>query len=132
MEDRRNFLKKLGLLTIFPFLNKSADAGIKKEILLTEFYIAGFKYYDGVKIVNQLKSGDELILRQEKSNEYDVFAIEIYTKNGIKLGYIPEYANEIPFNLLDGKVEIKCRIKDVQPSADTWEMVYCSLQQLIY
>jgi hypothetical protein len=63
-----------------------------KERHLLSCGIAGFTYYDGVDVYNDLKIGTELILEAEPSNRYDADAVAIYYKT-TKLGYIPKDEN---------------------------------------
>ncbi len=58
-----------------------------------DFHIAGFVYYDGVEVFNELKIGTELTLIVEPQNKYDIFAVAIYYQNH-KLGYIPRSHNK--------------------------------------
>jgi hypothetical protein len=63
------------------------------------FDIAGFAYYDGVNIFNELEVGDKLLLVAEPDNEFDPFAVAVYYR-GCKLGYIPRDKNERVSELL--------------------------------
>lgn len=52
------------------------------------FGIAGFSYYEGAIAFKHLEIGSILTLKQEPTNTYDKYAIEIYYKD-LKLGYVP-------------------------------------------
>jgi hypothetical protein len=57
------------------------------------FSIAGFTYWDGLEVFNELKIGTELTLEAEPTNGYDPNAVKIlYGKT--MLGYIPKEGNE--------------------------------------
>jgi hypothetical protein len=58
------------------------------------FSIAGFSYYDGVDVFQELKIGSELRLVAEPDNRFDPYAVVIYYKD-TKLGYIPRDENKI-------------------------------------
>ena len=130
MINRRIFIKSLGLLSFAPLIKPGKERK-QREIFLFDFYIAGFKYYEGLRLIGKLKVNQTLILVQEQTNKYDDQAIEIFTEDGFKLGYVPAESNIVPFNLFKNDITIKCYIKDIDVQADTWEMVFCGLNQII-
>jgi hypothetical protein len=60
-----------------------------------KFYVAGLRHYavgkDFKNFKDQLLPKDELILKLEPTNPYDSHAIEVLTKSGEKLGYVPVF-----------------------------------------
>ena len=61
----------------------------RSELLLKETYVAGTRYYEADRVVPALVFGESLVLRREPDNPYDALAIEILTRTGSKLGYVP-------------------------------------------
>ncbi len=57
------------------------------------FHIAGFTYWDGLEVFDELKIGTVLKLEAEPTNGYDPNAVKILF-NEIMLGYIPSGENE--------------------------------------
>ena len=57
------------------------------------FYIAGFTYWDGLEVFDELKIGAELILEAEPTNGHDPNAVKILFGETM-LGYIPRDENE--------------------------------------
>lgn len=57
------------------------------------FYIAGFTYWDGLDVFDELKIGTTLTFEAEPTNGYDPNAVKILYK-GTMLGYIPRGENE--------------------------------------
>ena len=57
-----------------------------------DFHIAGFTYWDGIEVLEDLKVGNKLDLRSEAENPYDPEAVAIFYENR-KLGYIPKASN---------------------------------------
>ena len=55
---------------------------------LDDFHLAGFAYYDGLEIIDELKLGREVRMVKELGNPYDEKAVAIYYGDK-KLGYIP-------------------------------------------
>jgi len=87
---------------------------------LLDCHIAGFTYYDGLDVIEQLKLGAPVTLESESENPYDSNAVAIYYE-GIKLGYVPQAKNSYISNLLyfghGGIVEarINCHHPDANP-----------------
>ena len=66
---------------------------------LMDCHIAGFTYYDGIEVIDNLTIGAPVTLKSEPDNPYDPSAVAIYygTK---KLGYVPKYKNGCVSDLL--------------------------------
>ena len=76
------------------------------EIHLFDTYVAGTSYLDDPGILDAIQIGDKLTLVRE-DNKFDDKAIVIRTKDGKKLGYIPEKDNMVFSRLMDaGKLLI--------------------------
>lgn len=73
---------------------KEMQFGFEPSRHLMDFHIAGFAYYDGLDLIEELKLGTQVDLVSEPNNPADVNAVAIYYKN-TKLGYVPNYKNEI-------------------------------------
>ena len=57
------------------------------------FHIAGFTYWNGLDVFDELKVGTELTIEAEPTNGHDPNAVKILFKE-IMLGYIPRDENE--------------------------------------
>lgn len=80
------------------------------------FDIAGFSYWDGAMVLNELKPGQKVQLEREEDNRFDPYAVAIwYGEN--KLGFIPRDENhEISKFLEMGYEDIfDARIQRVSP-----------------
>ncbi|MDO5028799.1 MAG: HIRAN domain-containing protein [Bacillota bacterium] len=53
-----------------------------------DFHLAGFAYYDGLDVIEELELGQRVDLVREEDNPYDQDAVAIYYK-GKKIGYVP-------------------------------------------
>ena len=126
--NRLNFIKRLTAAFLSLFIPKSTLANNqKRRYFLTKFYIAGFYYYEGDSVVQKLKLGEELIIVQEPSNPFDRRALEIYTKENVKLGYVPRYENPIPSRLLRQNVKIIGIVDKINLGESDWRKVRVSL-----
>lgn len=129
---RKSFLKFLGLSGLIPASKIIApDEKQTKQIHLHDFYVAGFKYYDGPEILDQLKVGDELSLVREPENKHDSQAVAIFTKDGYKLGYIPAESNIVAKNIIDNNIKSKCIIAEIDKNAEPWDVLFVSFYQEI-
>ena len=62
-------------------------------------HVAGFAYYDGLDVIDQLLPGTLVTLESEPDNPYDPEAVAIYFGK-TKLGYIPKAKNASISSLL--------------------------------
>lgn len=127
--NRETFLKVFGMGLISPALFKLDPPTQKKPelIKLSEFFIAGFKFYEGNKILSNLNPGDTLNVIPETENKYDNRAIRLETQSGKKLGYIPRDSNEIPSNILKENQKLTAKIKEIYPTEPDWYKVFIEL-----
>lgn len=131
MSNRRNFLKAIGLSWLFPVSKNFIEEEKPKEIWLFDFYVAGYKYYEGYKALFTLKPGDEVILKREPENKHDDQAIEVYSKDGYKLGYVPMESNIVPVNIMDNNIPVIAKVKEIDKYADDWEKIFVSVSQMV-
>lgn len=96
---------------------------------LSDFHIAGFKYYDGLEVFDQLKVGVALDLVLDTTNFYDPNAIKILFE-GIHLGYVPKEKNELVAILMRaGYTDIfSLRINQVSPDKNPEQQIRCTLK----
>ena len=59
-----------------------------------DFHVAGFAYYDGLEVIEELKLGKRVNLVIEPDNPHDPEAVAIYYQ-GTKLGYVPQGKNSL-------------------------------------
>ncbi|GGL43448.1 HIRAN domain-containing protein [Sporolactobacillus putidus] len=64
-----------------------------------DFHIAGFTYYDGLDVIEELTLGKSVDLVVEPDNPYDPEAVAIFYQNK-KLGYIPKDRNTMISKIL--------------------------------
>ncbi|MGX7086995.1 HIRAN domain-containing protein [Gemelliphila palaticanis] len=61
---------------------------------IMDFHIAGFTYYEGIDVIDELSLGVSVDLFAESDNPYDPESIAIYYKNK-KIGYVPKDKNSL-------------------------------------
>lgn len=100
------------------------------RVHLTHFHIAGFSYYEGPIVFDNLKIGTQLIMKREADNRYDQHAIALYFED-TKLGFIPQGQNEILAKLMDaGFAQFEVFINRVQKKEHPEEQVSAVLYLL--
>jgi hypothetical protein len=85
----RSLLISLGLTLLV--LAGTADAGSIK-ILVQSSPLAGFQYYTGTELWDEMREGDALTLIREPDNAHDANAVRVEWR-GRKLGYLPRAEN---------------------------------------
>ncbi len=104
---RSDFIKTLGLGASGLILPKNLLN--RNSIKIYDNFVRGLPHYGYKKVKNNIKEGDNLILKRDIDNIYDSFAIEVFYED-IKLGYIAAYENIVLANMLDSKVELEAKI----------------------
>ncbi len=128
---RLEFLKKLSfysIMAIVPieFILPHKRINNHNARKISDFYIAGYFFYEGQNIESDLNVNDALELVREPENEYDDHAVAIYHGRN-KLGYIPRYCNQIPAEIIDNKIKLYSRINQINAEMPTWERVKVEL-----
>jgi hypothetical protein len=84
----------------------------------SNFSLAGFTYYDGIEVFQELKVGTLLTMKAEPENKYDPNAVAIYYGDK-KLGFIPKEENKLIFQFLTlGHTDLfETRINRISPES---------------
>ena len=90
-------------------------AGRERPVTLLDTYVAGTDHYEARRVAGDLRPGEALVLRREPANAYDDLAIEVFTRAGAKLGYVPRADNEPFARLMDAGKRVEAEIAAVDP-----------------
>jgi hypothetical protein len=90
-------------------------------------FVAGYQYYDGAVIERKLREGDQLELRRDGYNPYDHQAVEIFSQQDLKLGYLPADQNKMTAFFLDQGIDLKAVVREVRLDHDTWTRIRVDL-----
>lgn len=95
---------------------------------ITDFNVAGMRYWDGALVLDELKVGANLTMIVEENNPHDPDAVALYWKDA-KIGYVPRDLNWLPALLLRfGHHDVlECRILKVNKEADTWKQLQAGI-----
>jgi hypothetical protein len=91
------------------FASASALAESTARIIVQHSPLAGFRYYDGKSLREEIKVGDALALVREPDNPYDGNAVRIEW-NGRTLGYVPRSENAALARQMDHGAAVEARI----------------------
>ena len=77
-------------------------APYSEDILLLSTFAAGTTHVAGIEELEPcLQPGDRVKLVRVPDNPSDPNAIKLYTRDGVKLGYVPRQENQILARLMD-------------------------------
>lgn len=131
VQTRRSFL---GRLLGIPLAG--AASGVTRPpwatpvYALDEFYVAGFRYHEGPRLVSRLAPGEMLELVAEPDNPHDPNAVRISWR-GAKLGYVPRAINGHITRLLAQEAPIECRVTHVVREAEPWRTLRVAVTLVI-
>jgi hypothetical protein len=92
------------------------------RILVQSSPLAGFRYYAGEALWQDMREGDRLTLVREADNPHDANAVRIEWR-GQKLGYLPRAENRTVAAAMDKGEAIDARIARLRPHKNPWQRV---------
>ena len=90
------------------------------RLLVQSSPLAGFRYYSGETLWQEMREGDRLTLVREPENEHDANAVRIEWR-GQKLGYLPRAENRAVAAALDGGEAVDARIAKLRQHRNPWQ-----------
>jgi len=119
---RADFLQRLIGVAIFGKLPISTLI-TKRKVYLLQCFVAGFRHYKGMELLEEMEVNDLLELSREPDNVYDDFAIALYWQQE-KIGFIPAEFNETIARLLDAEaLPLLASITHLKKDVKPWENV---------
>lgn len=94
--------------------------GQEVRILVQSSPLAGFRYYAGETLWQEMKIGDELALVREPDNAHDANAVRVQWR-GHKLGYLPRAENRAVAAELDRGAPVVARISALLQDRNPWK-----------
>ena len=89
------------------------------KVLVQASPLAGFQYYAGEDLWQQMKEGDRLRLVREADNEHDAKAVRVEWR-GTKLGYLPRAENGAVAAAMDRGARVEGRIARLYVHRNPW------------
>jgi hypothetical protein len=94
-----------------------AAEGASARIIVQRAPLAGFVYYDGKDVWDQIRIGDRVSLVRESRNPHDPGAVRLEWR-GLMLGYVPRKDNSDLARQMDHGAPVEARITDLQRAAN--------------
>ena len=92
------------------------------RIIVQQSPLAGFQYYDGKVLWDNMRVGDTLTLVREAQNPHDANAVRVEWK-GQPLGYVPRRDNSDVARQMDRGVPVQARIVRLKEARNPWQRV---------
>ena len=92
------------------------------RIIVQQSPLAGFQYYDGKVLWDNMRVGDPLTLVREPQNPHDSNAVRVEWK-GQPLGYVPRRDNSDVARQMDRGVPAQARIVRLKEARNPWQRV---------
>ena len=120
--SRKTFLIYLLQIPLFSGFAKYLY-GFKPQhrYLLNKFSVAGFFFYEGPTLLEQMKPVDTLTMKSNTENIEDEYAVQLHFKDTM-IGHIPRSDNKHIFRLIEQGKDLDCTIREIDPDAETWQM----------
>ena len=109
-------MSRLSLLAVGFLLaagTAAATEGATARIVVQHAPLAGFVYYDGQSVWDQMKIGDRLTLVREPANSHDANAVRLEWQ-GRMLGYVPRRDNSDLARQMDHGAPVEARITELR------------------
>lgn len=102
----------------------TASLSVRAEasIIVQQSPLAGFQFYDGKALWDEMKLGDALTLIRERDNPHDANAVRVEW-NGNRLGYIPRRENADVARQMDRGAPVKARIVKLTQARNPWQRI---------
>ena len=92
------------------------------RMLVQNSPLAGFRYYQGKALWDEMKVGDSLALVREAGNPHDVNAVRVEWQ-GHQLGYVPRKENRAVALHMDRGGRVEARISKLQKHPNAWQRI---------
>jgi hypothetical protein len=115
--------RALFLLIAFAFGGAAAHAqDTEVRMLVQSSPLAGFRYYEGKALWDEMKIGDALALVREADNPHDANAVRVEWQ-GHHLGYVPRRENRAVALHMDRGGRVEARISKLQKHPNAWQRI---------
>ena len=92
------------------------------RMLVQSSLLAGFQYYQGGQLWDEIKVGDALTLTREPANPHDSNAVRVEWR-GHKLGYVPRRENQAVARHMDSGGKVEARVSKLTLHRNPWQRI---------
>ena len=112
-----------GCMLLLATLSAAALAqGVEFRLLVQSSPLAGFHYYQGKQLWDEIRVGDALTLVREPANPHDSNAVRVEWR-GQRLGYVPRCDNRAVALHMDRGGNVEARVSRRKEHRDPWQRV---------
>jgi hypothetical protein len=108
------------LISLFCLLCSFTVGAGEVRMLVQSSPLAGFQYYAGEALWQEMHEGDRLTLIREPQNTHDANAVRVEWR-GQKLGYLPRAANRAVAEAMDAGERVDARIAKLRAQRNPWQ-----------
>ena len=92
------------------------------RMLVQSSPLAGFQFYQGKELWDEIKVGDALALVREADNAHDANAVRVEWR-GRRLGYVPRRENRTVAQHMDRGGAVEARISKLVQHRNPWQRI---------
>ncbi len=92
------------------------------RMLVQSSPLAGFQYYEGKQLWDEIKVGDPLTLAREPANPHDGNAVRVEWR-GHRLGYVPRRENHAVAQHMDRGGAVEARVSRLTQHRNPWQRI---------
>lgn len=100
---------------------------VENQCFDLDFFVAGWRYYDGDSVIDNLTTGDVVEFLLNPENKEDNKAVIVLSEDGEKLGYIPAFYSGWMFEIIEQKYSYQAKIIAIHPQAVSHRKVNISI-----
>ncbi len=121
---RKSLLRSVSALSLLTLERLSAAQARRDrgETLLQSSMVAGFQFYDGKLVWDELRKDDVLRLILDPENQHDEQAVKVMWGDH-QLGYVPSSENTAIYQMLSRNQPLTARICELHLSSNPWEQI---------
>jgi hypothetical protein len=94
----------------------------ESRMLVQSSPLAGFQYYQGKQLWDEIKVGDALTLVRESANAHDGNAVRVEWR-GLQLGYVPRRENRAVAQHMDRGGAVEARVSRLTDHRNPWQRI---------
>lgn len=89
----------------------------ENDLFALDFFVAGWRYYEGDQVIGQLKVGDSVKFLLDPQNDHDHKAVVVMSINGEKLGFIPAFYSGWMYEVIEKECIYQATVEAIHPQA---------------
>lgn len=113
---------QLFCLLLFVSAGAACAQSTEVRMLVQSSPLAGFQFYGGKALWNEMKVGDALALVREPANPHDANAVRVEWQ-GRALGYVPRRENHTVAQHMDRGGNVEARISKLVEHRNPWQRI---------